>query len=83
MNNYEKLCGKNGELVAFRQKQVLLGAAEIIKRHCEKHKCEDCIFAHHDTFNDFYRCGLSDMGDMPCDWELPTEKTDDFTEQKK
>lgn len=80
MNNYEKLCGKSGELVAFRQKQVLLGAAEIIKRHCEKHKCEDCIFAHHDTFNDFYRYGLSDMGDMPCDWELTTEKTDDFTE---
>ena len=79
MNNYEKLCGKKGELVAFRQKQVLLGAAEIIKRHCEKHKCPECIFAEYDSWG-VKECVLCDTGKIPAEWEFTTEKTDDFTE---
>lgn len=32
-NNFEKLFGKNYELVEFRKKQVLEGALEIVQRH--------------------------------------------------
>ena len=33
LNNFEKLLGKNGELVEYRKKQVLEGAFGIIQRH--------------------------------------------------
>jgi hypothetical protein len=32
-NNFEKLLGKNGELVEERKKQVLAGALEIVQRY--------------------------------------------------
>ncbi len=32
-SNFEKLLGKNGELVEYREKQVLEGAFGIIRRH--------------------------------------------------
>lgn len=32
-NNFEKLLGKNGELVEERKKQVLAGAIEIVQRY--------------------------------------------------
>ena len=85
MTNYEKLCGKNGELVEFRQKQVLLGAAEIIKNYCRKNseycnkKDKVCLFQRplKKKIDDLkYYCEL----DCPLGWELTTEKTDDFTE---
>ncbi len=34
-NNFEKLLGKNGELVGYREKQVLEGAFGIIRCHYE------------------------------------------------
>ena len=82
MNNYEKLCGKSGELVAFRQEQVLLDAAEIIKRHCEKHKCTECIFVEveYDTCGVAYEYSCMILERIPAEWGLTTEKTDDFTE---
>lgn len=33
MNNFDKLLGRNGELVEERKKQVLAGALEIVQRH--------------------------------------------------
>jgi hypothetical protein len=33
-NNFEKLLGKNGELLEERQKQVLACALEIVQRYC-------------------------------------------------
>jgi hypothetical protein len=35
-NNFEKLLGKNGELVEERKKQMLAGALEIVQRHYEE-----------------------------------------------
>lgn len=44
-NNFEKLCGKNGELVELRRKQMLIGAARLLKVHCKEHgDCDDCLF---------------------------------------
>ena len=35
-NNFDKLLGKNGELVEMRKEQVLAGALEIVQRYCEE-----------------------------------------------
>ena len=35
-NNFDKLLGRNGELVEEWKKQVLAGALEILQRHCEE-----------------------------------------------
>ncbi|BAL83541.1 hypothetical protein SELR_18330 [Selenomonas ruminantium subsp. lactilytica TAM6421] len=35
-NSFDKLLGRNGELVEERKKQVLAGALEIVQRHCDE-----------------------------------------------
>ena len=35
-NNFDKLLGRNGELVEERKKQVLAGALGIVQRYCEE-----------------------------------------------
>ncbi|WP_303839427.1 hypothetical protein [Selenomonas ruminantium] len=76
-NNFEKLLGKNGELVEERKKQVVMGAAQIIKSHCDNigGDCVDkpnvCPFqrpgANFEIFK-IYCCGLYDC--HPSEWEL-------------
>jgi hypothetical protein len=43
-DNFEKLCGKTGELVEFRRKQMLIGAAQLLKNNCRENDCGDCLF---------------------------------------
>lgn len=76
-NNFEKLLGKNGELVGERQKQVVTGAAQIIKSHCDNTggDCVDkpnvCPFQRptpNPEIFGMYCCGLYDC--HPSEWEL-------------
>lgn len=65
-DNFEKLCGKNGELVDVRRKQVLIGAARLLKEYCTKRTCgEECIFWH------VRGQGGCQLQFMPHDWEMP------------
>lgn len=73
-NNFEKLLGKNGELVGERQKQVLMGAAQIIKSHCRNigSDCLDkpnvCPFQITPANFKIYCCGL--YGFHPSEWNF-------------
>ena len=76
-NNFEKLLGKNDELVGERQKQVVMGAAQIIKSHCDNigGDCVDkpnvCPFQRptpNPEIFGMYCCGLYDR--HPSEWEL-------------
>ena len=68
-DNVEKLCGKNGELVEFRRKQVLIGAAKLLKENCESTtgKCEDCPF-YSPECGWCRDCKIAEL--YPCDWEV-------------
>lgn len=65
-DNFEKLCGKNGELVELRQKQVLIGAARLLKEYCTNRNCgEECIFGQ------VRGQGGCQLQFLPCDWDMP------------
>lgn len=68
-DNFERLCGKNGELAELRRKQVLIGAVKLLKENCESTtgKCEDCSFYLPES--DWYRnCKIAEL--YPCDWDV-------------
>ena len=55
-DNFEKLCGKNGELVELRRKQMLIGAARLLKENCNQNLnnnlCSECPFYEPAAEND-------------------------------
>jgi hypothetical protein len=68
-DNFEKLCGKTGELVELRRKQMLIGAARLLKENCESTtgKCEDCPF-YSPECGWCRDCKIAEL--YPCDWEV-------------
>ena len=64
-DNFEKLCGKNGELVELRRKQMLIGAARLLKKNCLENDCGDCFFGQ------IRGQGGCPLRFMPHDWEIP------------
>jgi hypothetical protein len=71
-DNFEKLCGKIGELVELRRKQVLIGAARLLKENCESTtgKCEDCPF-YSPECGWCRDCKIAEL--YPCDWEVQND----------
>lgn len=69
-DNFENLCGKNGELVELRQKQMLIGAAQMLKEYCTNRDCGKCIFWH------VRGQGGCQLQFMPYDWEMPEVQND-------
>jgi len=73
----------NGEIEAAKQRRKnhrritkklkdkkLLEAARLIRDHCKKRYCRNCIFSINDEYDSckFYRNGY---GSPPCNWDLP------------
>ena len=70
-DNFEKLFGKDGELVEFRRKQMLHGAARLLYTHCkqnhDRYICNGCSF----LYGGF--CTINE----PCLWDLSEVQDDE------
>ena len=65
-NDFEELCGKNGELVEIRRKQIMLGAVYILMNNCEKYiYCKGCPLLDKNSGG----CFIEDR--RPFEWKLP------------
>lgn len=47
-------------------RKKLIESAQKLKTHCDKHKCEDCVFY---TGMNHYNCNIGN----PNDWVIPTK----------
>lgn len=74
-DNFEKLCGKNGELVELRRKQLLIGYARQISDYCRTQKCnKKCDYW--DDEDEYCLVAQKSFGDVvkPEDWYLRKDK---------
>lgn len=68
-NSFERLCGKDGELVELRRKQIMIGAVHVLINNCNG-KCKGCPLLDKNSGG----CFIEDR--RPFEWELPKEKLD-------
>jgi hypothetical protein len=76
-DNFEKLCGKTGELVELRRKQMLIGAARLLQSNCENNECNfmevDCPFQTKSIYG-FWTCSIEGR---PSCWGLTEVQSND------
>lgn len=63
-DNFEKLCGKNGELVELRRKQIMMGAVYVLINNCQ-FGCKGCPLLDKNSGG----CFIEDR--RPFEWKLP------------
>jgi hypothetical protein len=64
MNNFDKLLGRNGELVEIRRNQIMIGAVHVLINNCNG-ECKGCPLLDKNSGG----CLVEDR--RPFEWELP------------